>query len=456
MPNSILNNNSNNTPNPRNIAYKILLKIEIDNSYSSLLLQNSLKENKLSKLDVSFVSAIVYGVIERQITLDYILKQYSKIPLRKIEKKTLVILRMGLYQILYMDKVPDSAAVNESVKLAKKQHLIQSSGFINGILRSFLRADKEYKLPDVNYKSLYLYVLYSCPEEIISMWLKSYGEENTKGILKSLFNRPPLYARVNTLKISTDDLIKILKESGIKAEKTDILNTALLIENTGSIDKIKAFQNGLFYIQDLSSQICVELISAKPHHLVMDVCSAPGGKSTGCAINMQNKGKVYAYDMYEHKVKLINSSLKRLGINIVNSSVRDAQKDNRDLPLMDRVLCDVPCSGLGILRRKPEIRYKKDILDNTLPEIQYEILKNNSRYVSFGGLLIYSTCTLNPKENREVADRFLHENKDFEPYNIKMSDKIKRGINEPENQLTLFPHINNTDGFFISVFRKRG
>lgn len=450
------NNTSNNTPNPRNIAFKILLKIETDDSYSSLLLQNSIKENRLSKLDASFVSAIVYGVIERQITLDYILKQYSKMPLRKIEKKTLVIIRMGLYQILYMDKVPDSAAVNESVKLAKKQRLNQSSGFINGVLRSFLRSNKEYKLPNKDDKSLYLSIVYSCPKEIISMWLENYGEENTEGILKSLFNRPPLYARVNTLKTNPDELIEALNQSGVKAEKTDILNTALSLENTGSIEKLKEFKDGFFYIQDLSSQICVETISAKPHHLVMDVCSAPGGKSIGCAINMENKGKVYSYDMYEHKVGLINSASKRLGINIINSSVRDAQKDNRDLPLMDRVLCDVPCSGLGILRRKPEIRYKKDILDNSLPEIQYEILKNNSGYVSYGGLLIYSTCTLNPKENREVADKFLQENKDFEPYTIKMSDKIKRGINEPENQLTLFPHINNTDGFFISVFRKRG
>ncbi len=456
MPYNVSNNYSNSMSNPRNIAFKILVKIETNASYSSLLLKTYIKENKLSNLDASFVSAIVYGVIERQITLDYILKQYSKIVLRKIETKTLIILRMGLYQILYMDKVPDSAAVNESVKLAKKHRLIQSSGFINGILRSFLRADKQYKLPDKNNKILYLSVIYSCPEEIISMWLKSYGDKNTEGILKSLYNRPPLYARVNTLKTDSENLIEILENNGIKAGKTDILNTALILENTGSIENIKAFQEGFFYIQDLSSQICVELISAKPNHLLMDVCSAPGGKSMGCAINMQNKGKVYAYDMYEHKVKLINSASKRLGIDIINSSVRDAQKDHKNLPLMNRVLCDVPCSGLGLLRRKPEIRYKKDILNNSLPEIQYEILKNNSRYVSSGGLLIYSTCTLNPKENGKVADKFLHENKDFEAYNIKMSDKIKRVINEPENQLTLFPHINNTDGFFISLFRKRG
>lgn len=443
-------------PNPRNTAFNILLKIEKDDAYSSLLLQNTIKQNNLSRLDSAFVSAIVYGVLERQITLDCIIKQYSKIPLRKLEKKTLVILRMGLYQILFMDKVPDSAAVNESVILAKKQKLMQSAGFINGVLRSFLRADKDYKIPDEKDKINYLSVKYSCPADIVSMWLDSYGEENTTGVLESLFKRPPLYARVNTLKTTIDELIEILAKDNVKAEKAGFLKDALVLENTGSIERLGSFKQGLFYIQDLSSQLCVYLADAKPHHIVIDACSAPGGKAIGLGINMENRGKVFAFDMYEHKVKLIQSSAKRLGVNIINAKIRNAQTDKANLPLADRVLCDVPCSGLGIIRRKPEIRYKKDILTSSLPDIQYEILNNNSRYVACNGLLVYSTCTLNPKENSEVADRFLQEHRDFEPYPLKLPEGLKRGINESENQLTLFPHINGTDGFFISVFRKRG
>ncbi len=456
MANQKVSNKPIQKANPRTVAFNILFKIEKDDAYSSILLQNSIKENKLSKLDSAFVSALVYGVLERQMTLDYIIKQYSKIPLRKIEKKTIIILRMGLYQILFMDKVPDSASVNESVTLAKKQKLMQSSGFINGILRSFLRADKVYKMPDEKDRIKYLSVKYSCPEDIISMWINSYGENNTIGILESLSERPPLYARVNNLKTTADSLIEEFDKCGIKATKVPFLKSALAIENTGSIERLKAFKFGLFYIQDLSSQLAVDLVNAKPHHLVMDVCSAPGGKSMGMAINMENKGKVFAFDMYDQKINLINSSAKRLGINIINASVRDAQNDNRDFPLMDKVLCDVPCGGLGILRRKPEIRYKKDVLDNNLPEIQYEILKNNSKYVSFGGTLIYSTCTLNPKENAQVADRFLAENPDFEPLAVKLPEGVSRGIEEKENQLTLFPHINGTDGFFVALFRKRG
>lgn len=443
-------------PNPRNIAFGILYKIETEDAYSSLLLKSSVKENSLSKLDSSFVSAIVYGVLERQLTLDFIIKKYSTVPLRKIEKKTLIILRMGLYQLLFMDKIPDSAAVNESVTLAKKQRLYKSSGFINGILRSFIRAGKNYSLPNEKDKLYYLSVKYSCPKDVVALWIDYYGEDNTIGILKSLFNRPPLYARVNTLKTDADTLAEILKEQGISAEKTQLLPTALLLENTGSIEKIKAFKDGLFYIQDLSSQICVNLLSAKPHNVVLDVCSAPGGKSIGCAIDMQNRGKVFAFDMYDHKINLIQSAAQRLGIDIINASVRNALTDKSKLPLADIVLCDVPCSGLGIIRRKPEIRYKKDVLDNSLPEVQYEILKNSSEYVSSGGILAYSTCTLNPRENNDVAEKFLKENNDFEPYPIELPEGIKRGTDEAENQLTLFPHINNTDGFFISLFRKRG
>lgn len=443
-------------PNPRNIAFNVLYKIETEDAYSSLLLQNSIKENNLSRLDSAFVSAVVYGVLERQLTLDYILKQYSKIPLRKIERKTLIILRMGIYQLLYMDKVPDSAAVNECVNLAKNKRMMQSSGFVNGVLRSIIRADKKYNLPIEDDKALYYSVKYSCPKEIISLWLENYNEENTIGILESLFDRPPLYARVNTLKTTSDELIGLLEKDGIKAEKAPFVQDALLLEHTGSIERLKSFKNGLFYIQDLSSQLCVNLFQPKPHQMLMDICSAPGGKAMTSAMLMDNKGKIFAYDLYDHKINLIKLTAKRLGINIINASVRDALTDKSNLPLMDIVLCDVPCSGLGILRRKPEIRYKKDILQNTLPKIQYDILMNNSKYVACNGLLVYSTCTLNPKENAEVVRKFLIENKDFEPVSLKIPDGLKRGIEEKDNELTLFPHINNTDGFFISIFRKRG
>lgn len=442
-----------NKVNPRNLAFKILLAVEKDGAYSALILNNSIKENKLNSLDASFVSSLVYGALERKLTLDYIIKQYSKIPLRKIELKTKLILRLGILQLLFMDKIPESAAVNESVKLAKKHKLQKSSGFINGILRSITRAEVKYTLPDKEKDFVYyLSVKYSCPKEIVSLWINSYGKDISEEILKSLFGRPKLTARVNTLKTTSEKLIEELESEGVTAEKSTLDENALVLKNTGSIERLKAYKEGKLYIQDLASQLCVKALNPEPRDIMLDVCSAPGGKSFTSAQYMKNRGKIYAFDIYPHKLKLIEKTAERLGISCIFTDIRDAEKDKRELPLADKVLCDAPCSGLGILSRKPEIRYKDNLLNGELPELQYKILCNSSKYVAAGGVLIYSTCTLNPDENGGNAERFLIEHPDFEP--LKLNLAVKRAIDEPENTLTLFPGINPTDGFYIAAFRR--
>lgn len=439
--------------NTRDLAFKVLLSVEKEKSYSALVLNNSIKENKLKGVDASFLSALVYGVLERKLTLDYIIKQYSKIPLRKIEIETKIILRLGILQLLFMDKIPESAAVNESVNLAKRRRLQKSSGFINGILRNITRAEIKYTLPDKSKDFVYyLSIKYSCPREIVELWIDSYGRENTEEILKSAFGRANLTARVNTLKISADKLIEELKNEGVKAEKSPLDSNALVLKNTGSIERLKAFKAGKLYIQDLASQLCVKALNPKRGDIMLDICSAPGGKSFTSAQYMNNSGKIFSFDIYEHKLKLIEKTAERLGITCIITDIRDAVNDNRKIPLADKVLCDVPCSGLGIMNRKPEIRYKEDIINSDLPEIQYKILCNSSKFVAVGGTLIYSTCTLNPMENNKNAERFLNENSDFEP--LKLELNAKRLIEEPENMITLFPHINKTDGFFISAFRR--
>ena len=442
--------------NPRTAAFNVLLKIEEEGAYSNIALNNAIKEYELKGIDASFMSAIVYSVLERQLTLDYILSRYSKLPLKKIETKTLIILRMGVTQILFMDKVPESAAVNESVKLAKKKGLQKSSGFINGILRSIVRAEIKYTLPDKEKDyAKHLSVKYSCPTFLIDLWLESYGEENTLGILQSLADRPVLTVRVNTLKADKQSIINSLEKQNVKVREVPFIENALYIENTGSIENLDSYKKGEIYVQDASSQLCVNVLSPKPNDRVLDICSAPGGKAFSSAMLMHNKGEILAFDMFEHKLRLINSSSKRLGINIIKTAIRDGENDKTALPLGDCVLCDVPCSGLGIIRRKPEIRYKLDTSLDKLADIQYRILCNSSQYTATGGVLVYSTCTLNPKENGNNADRFLQEHKDsFEPIEIKLPKGIQRGIDEPSNQLTVFPHKGNTDGFFISVFRK--
>lgn len=441
--------------NPRNIALNVLLKIENDSAYSNIALNNAIKENRLNSIDSSFVSALVYGVLERKITLDYVIRSYSKIPLRKIETKTKNILRLGILQILFMDKVPESAAVNESVNLAKKHKLQKSSGFINGILRSITRADIKYTLPDKSDKVRYFSVKYSVPQDIVKLWINSYGEYNTEEILKSLNGRPKICCRVNTLKTDKNFLIGELEKQGVRTENIDFITDGLYLENTGSVERLKSYKDGLFHIQDASSQLCVKLLNPQKYDTVLDICSAPGGKAFTAAQYMNDRGKIFACDMFEHKLRLINSGAKRLGISSIVTFLRDGEKNEISLPLADKILCDVPCSGLGIMSRKPEIRYKDDLIGEQLPDIQYKILCNSARYLANGGVLVYSTCTLNPEENNNNAKRFLESHSEFYGIEIELPKEIKRAYSEEPYEITLMPHTAGTDGFYIAVFGKK-
>lgn len=440
--------------NPRYAAFKALSKVENEGAYSNIVLDSVLSSSEMSKLDSSFASSLFYGVLEKKLSLDYIISKFSSIPIRKIEPDTLIILRIAVFQLVFMDKIPDSAAVNEAVKLCKKVKLFSSSGFVNGVLRSIVRSENRFPLPDERNKAEYLSVKYSCPKKIIKLWSDDYSEECAEKILMQLDGRPPVYARVNTLKTNTEELLGIFKKEGVNAQKTDILSNAAELKYPGAISELESFKKGLFHIQDLSSQICCEILNVRKGDTVTDVCSAPGGKAFTTAENMNNTGKIFCCDIHSHKLKLIRGGAKRLGINTIDVCQRDALSDV-PLEMSDRILCDVPCSGLGILRRKPEIRYKSDTGAESLPKIQYDILVNSSKYVKSGGILVYSTCTLHRAENGGVADKFLAENTDFAPLEIKLPKGIKRTISEPENQVTLFPQTNNTDGFFISAFVKR-
>lgn len=441
--------------NPRNIAFNVLMKIEQDNAYSNIALNNAIRENKLSGLDSSFVSALVYGVLERKITLDYIIKQYSKIPLRKIELKTKMILRLGILQLLFMDKIPESAAVNESVNLAKKHKLQKSSGFINGILRSITRAEEKYRLPDKSDKVLYYSVKYSAPQDLVRLWINSYGELNTEHLLLSLGGRPKICARVNTLKTDKNSLIAELAKDNVTAEEIPFLENAVSLTGTGSIERLSAYKSGKLHIQDASSQLCVDFLSPKQREVLLDICSAPGGKAFTAAQYMGDRGKIFACDLYDHKLKLIGDGAKRLGINSIVTLKRDGASSEVSLPLADKILCDVPCSGLGILSRKPEIRYKDNLITEDLPELQYKILCQSARYLANGGRLVYSTCTLNPAENNKNTQRFLDEHPDFYGVKLSLPPQINRAFEENDYEITLMPHTADTDGFYIAVFGKK-
>ena len=438
----------------RKIAFEVIDRVLYEDAYSAIAINLAVKENALNPLDTSFLSALVYGVLERKLTLEYIIRQYSSIRIKKIEKKTLIVLYLGVYQLIYMDKVPDSAAVNESVKLCKKLNLYRSSGFVNAVLRNLVRAEKAYKLPDEKDTVKYLSVKYSCPEALVCELLDTYGRENTEKALQGIIGRPPVTVRINTLKTDKATLKSELSDQGITAEDISFLENSLKLSHTGSLEKIPQFREGHFFVEDAASQLCAEMLGAQPGETVVDVCAAPGGKSFYAAIRMENRGEVFSYDVHAHKLKLINDTAKRLGTSIVHTALRDASKE-QPLPACDRILCDVPCSGWGILRRKPEIRYKTDTNIDFLPDLQYSILCMSARYLPQNGILVYSTCTLRSSENHDIIDRFLQEHPVFIGEPLDLPDGVEHKIDEPDYTLTLLPGVYDTDGFFIAKLRRK-
>lgn len=431
--------------NPRQIAFQALLKTEKDGAFSNLALDAVLSKSQLDTRDKSFVSNLFYGVIERQLTIDYNLSLYLTKPLKKLKPEALTIMRMGAYQILFMDKVPDSAAVNESIKLTKKNGASYASGLINAVLRKV--SAKGLVLPENEGSDEYLSVKYSCPLWLTRKWTAEYGKEDTEKLLEASLGSADTCIRVNTVKTNADELIAKLAEDGICAEKTYNENTLKINLKGNDIEKLNAFKQGLFHVQDMASQLCARALDARENETVFDLCSAPGGKAYTVCEMMGDKGRVLCFDIYENRVSLILKGAERLGLRSIDGSVGDASVYNENLGFADKVLCDVPCSGLGIIRRKPEIKYKNEQELACLPEIQYSIICNASRYVKVGGRMVYSTCTLSKAENEDVCRKFLETHSSFRPSGVFFEGD--------ECMKTLMPHKNDSDGFFIACFERK-
>lgn len=437
----------------RSTALDALLRMEDNEGYSNLVIDKALRSAGLDRRDGALASTIFYGVLEKQLTLDYLIGKCLRDPRKRLDQTVRMALRCGAYQIYYLDRVPDSAAVNETVNLIKERGKGGFSGFVNGVLRSLIRQKESLSLPEGDSPSA-LSLRYSVPKELISLWQTSYGQETTLNLLKSFQEKAEFYIRVNTLKTSPEELKNGLSQREILLEPLEFPKGGARLENCGSPSGLPQFQEGLFHVQDLSAQLVCEILSPKPGENICDCCAAPGGKTFTIAEKMEGKGSVTALDLYKGRVKLIADGAKRLGISNITAKMADASKPFSDLSGMDRVLCDVPCSGFGVIRRKPEIRYKNLSQVKELPKLQYAILKNASALVKTGGVLVYSTCTLNPGENGGVAEKFLRENNGFLPMSIDLPG-IRRSVEEPAYQLTMMPFAGASDGFFAAAFLKK-
>ncbi len=417
--------------NPRKLAVKALLKIFADGSYSNITLNSVFSDSDVTNADKALVTALVYGVLDRKITLDYVLQNFMKTPLKKVAPFSLQVLRTALYQIMFMDKIPQSAAVNEAVKLIKQSKESRNSGFVNAVLRNVLRADNLLPGGDTAED---LSVIYSCPKEIIESFIKDYGFDDAVELLKESLKPAPLTVRVNTLKT---DVETFKNQIGGECEEENIKG-ALSLKSGIDIANNELYKKGYFFVQDTASQTAVSVLNPKPNDRVLDMCAAPGGKSFSMALLMENKGEIVSCDIYDHKIKLIEKSAKTLGIDIIKTKVCDATVYDNTLGEFDCILCDVLCSGLGIIRRKPEIKYKPFCDFDNLCETQLKILENAKRYLKKGGKILYSTCTLRRKENEDIVESFLKNNSDFSLEYIH----------------TFMPHKDNTDGFFCALLIK--
>lgn len=424
--------------NNRRTAFLIIRDVEEKKAYSHIAVNNYV--SRMRPDSPPFVRELTYGVLREKLYLDYIITCFVRTPLEKTEKSDLILLRMGLYQILRMDSVPDYAAINETVELAKK-YSIGHDGFINGVLRQYLR-DREYvNLPDRREDEVrYLSLKYSYAPWIVKMWTKEFGKEDAEKLLKAGNVIPEINIRVNQLKNTKEDLYRRLAARGYKVSVNPAFDNSLRVSNNDLLGG-RFYKSGLYSIQDEGSIAVVEALDPQPGQKVVDVCAAPGGKTMAIAEKMHNNGEIIATDIYKRKLRLIKEQAQRLGVNIVKTWSWDGARTDSDLvDTADRVLVDAPCSGLGTVRKKPEIKYKAfDGEVEKLPAIQKDILSASAPYVKPGGILVYATCTLSERENQQVTDHFLGKRRDFE----KVESRL------------LLPGEDDSDGFYICKMKRK-
>lgn len=418
---------------PREAAFKILYDVFQNGAYVNHALSSVLSNGGMSAPDAGLCSELVFGILKYKLTLDYIISEFSSVKLKKISPSVMIILRIGIYQLRFLDKIPPSAAVNESVKLAGK-YANRSRGFVNGILRSASLKAKEVQMPDRSNPTEYFSVAYSYPVWMVERLLAEYGSIDCEKILNAANQKQPVFARMNTLKGSPNECAAEIELDGVSIEDTELEYVKRLVGKV-DISSMKSYKNGFFTLQNINSAMAAEVLDPRPNEKIIDVCAAPGGKTTHIAEKMKNQGEILAFDLHEHKIELIENAAARLGVDIIKAQAKDMTQEIKELSGdADRVLLDAPCSGLGVIHKKPDIKWTRNPEDiSELVKTQAQLLEVCSRYVRRGGVLVYSTCTILKEENEEQVQKFLAVHSDF---------KI-------EYEKSFFTHQNGGSGFYI-------
>ena len=433
----------------RETALNALIACRKDGAWSNSVLKTYTQRDGLDRREAALASRLCYGVLQNRGKLDFYLQQLLTGKLKDLHPVVHDILHLGLYQLFEMDKIPESAAVNESVTLAKKYCRKQrfAPGLVNAVLRGAIRQKDTLKQP------VRLEDRYSHPEKLVKLLRQNLGDK-LEQMLRADNEAPDMVIQTNTLKITTAELVKRLEGEGVSVKAHPWMEDCLVLADTGRLEQLPAFREGLFYVQDAAAKLAVLCAQLPRDAKVLDCCAAPGGKSFAAAIAMGGTGHITSCDVHEHKISLIDGGAKRLGLQNITAGVQDASAFREAwLEQMDAVIADVPCSGYGIIRKKPDIRLKDPDTMLELPQLQLAILKNQARYVKPGGVLLYSTCTVLKRENEDVVEAFLKENTDFAVEKLELPNIFSENTN---GMLTLVPGEYDTDGFFICRMRRNG
>ncbi|NBI29610.1 16S rRNA (cytosine(967)-C(5))-methyltransferase RsmB [Chengkuizengella marina] len=447
-------------PTARELAMEILTKVDEKKAYSNILLNESLNKFKLERQEVALTTEIVYGTIQRMNTIDYFLDQFLNKKVRKLQPWVRNLLRLSFYQLYYLDRIPDHAVVNEAVNISKRKGHRGISGMVNAVLRNIIRKKDQIALPSTSNIVQHISLKHSHPEWMVRRWVHQFGEEIAEQICKANNETPHVSVRVNTLKQDRDSIVKEMQQEALKVSPSSISADGIVVESGGNMAHSAWFKEGKISIQDESSMLVAAVIDPKKNETILDCCAAPGGKTTHIAEKMENTGVIWANDIHQHKKKLIDEQVERLHLKNIKTSVEDAALliKKFEKQSFDRILLDAPCSGLGVIRRKPDLKWVKSESDiEEITQIQLGILCKIADLVKPGGVLVYSTCTIEASENEHIIKAFLSQNPQFSTdssIDKFLPKEVYHQIKLEEGMLQVLPNYYHSDGFFIARLHK--